>query len=201
LCPPGLLPRRSRRLRVRFGFCSPSLDGGLPLLLLFSPSRRSSSATFANRVAICACCAAVRASRSSVEGRIARRCHYHLDSHHAVTSQSDGPTRGSWAVTFGVVSTRCPLIGLSRRHLGPTSRPQRKPQSFTCLKMGSVAQRGNHGRFAAVALSLMREALTLLDVPEHARVAAHRRHAINGLSPQQPREPSPSRGVEEPGEP
>jgi len=36
-----MLPRRSRRLRVRFGFFSPSLKGGVPLLLLFSPSRRS----------------------------------------------------------------------------------------------------------------------------------------------------------------
>jgi hypothetical protein len=53
---------------------------------------------------------------------------------------------------------------------------------------------------AAVALSLMRQALTLLDAPEHAKVAAHLRQAINGLSPQQPREPSPSRGGEEPGE-
>src|SRR4051794_29348894 len=47
-CPPEGLPDASRRLRVRgsrLGFCSPSLDGGLPLLELFSPSRRSSSAT------------------------------------------------------------------------------------------------------------------------------------------------------------
>jgi hypothetical protein len=53
---------------------------------------------------------------------------------------------------------------------------------------------------AAVALSLMLEALRLLDGPEHARVAVHLRHAINELSPQKPQEPSPSRGVEDPGE-
>src|SRR5687767_4148906 len=47
-CPPDGLPDRSRRLRVRGsrgGLPNPSLDGGLPLLELFSPSRRSSSAT------------------------------------------------------------------------------------------------------------------------------------------------------------
>ena len=39
-----LLARASRRLLTRAGFFSPSLDGGLPLLLLFRPSRRSNSA-------------------------------------------------------------------------------------------------------------------------------------------------------------
>jgi hypothetical protein len=36
--------QRPRRLLTRGGFFSPSLDGGLPLLLLFKPRRRSSSA-------------------------------------------------------------------------------------------------------------------------------------------------------------
>ena len=40
----GLLPDGSRRLLTRRGFFSPSLDGGLPLLLLFNPRRRSNSA-------------------------------------------------------------------------------------------------------------------------------------------------------------
>jgi hypothetical protein len=53
----------------------------------------------------------------------------------------------------------------------------------------------------AVALSLMLEALRLLDGPEHARVATHLRHAINELSPERPQEPSPSRSMEDPGEP
>jgi hypothetical protein len=48
---------------------------------------------------------------------------------------------------------------------------------------------------AAVALSLMREALGLVDAPEHARAAAYLRHAINELSPERPEEPSPSRGA------
>ena len=52
---------------------------------------------------------------------------------------------------------------------------------------------------AAVALSLMREALTLLDAPEHARAAAHLRHAINELSSERPQEPSPFGGMEDPG--
>jgi hypothetical protein len=42
--PPVFLPDGSRRLLTRTGFRRPSLDGGLPLLLLFSPSRRSNSA-------------------------------------------------------------------------------------------------------------------------------------------------------------
>jgi hypothetical protein len=41
-----------------------------------------------------------------------------------------------------------------------------------------------------VVLSLLREALSLLDAPEHARIADHLRHAINELSRQQPRQPS-----------
>src|SRR4051812_33805402 len=54
-CPPGGLPDRSRRLRVRgsrLGLCSPSLHGGLPLLELFSPSRRSNSATCPSNTAM-----------------------------------------------------------------------------------------------------------------------------------------------------
>ena len=40
-----LAPDRSRRLLARAGFVSPSLDGGLPLFELFSPSRRSGTAS------------------------------------------------------------------------------------------------------------------------------------------------------------
>lgn len=54
---------------------------------------------------------------------------------------------------------------------------------------------------AAVALSLMLEALRLLDGPEHDRVAAHLRKAIDELSPEKPAEPPPSRGEKEPGGP
>ena len=56
LLPAGLRPDFSRRLPVRRRFCfpaggllSPSLDGGLPLLVLFRPSRRSSSSSRAAR--------------------------------------------------------------------------------------------------------------------------------------------------------
>src|SRR6516165_5767056 len=45
-CPPDFLPDGSRKLLTRGargGFFSPSLEGGLPLLVLFNPSRRSSS--------------------------------------------------------------------------------------------------------------------------------------------------------------
>jgi hypothetical protein len=55
----------------------------------------------------------------------------------------------------------------------------------------------DHIADAAVARSLILEALKLLDGPEHASAAAHLQHAINELSPRQPREPTPSPGVEE----
>jgi hypothetical protein len=64
-----LAPRRlihgSRKLRVRGGFFSPSLDGGLPLLVLFRPSRRSNSSIRAFKAAISAACAATSAISSS----------------------------------------------------------------------------------------------------------------------------------------
>ncbi|WFU74868.1 hypothetical protein [Bradyrhizobium sp. CB2312] len=52
---------------------------------------------------------------------------------------------------------------------------------------------------ASVALSLMREALGLLDGPEHLKAAAHLRDAINELAPQKRQEPSSSRGAQSPG--
>ena len=67
--PAGLLAGRFRRLLIRSGFFSPSLEGGLPLLLLFSPRRRSNSASrpisaaFSERsTAFSACNAAMAAS-------------------------------------------------------------------------------------------------------------------------------------------
>jgi hypothetical protein len=78
-CPPVFLPDGSRRLLTRAGFFSPSLDGGLPLLLLFSPSRRSNSAMRAISVVFCersnvisACNAAVTASLP--EAAVASSC-------------------------------------------------------------------------------------------------------------------------------
>jgi hypothetical protein len=63
------LPDGSRRLLTRGGFFSPSLDGGLPLLRLFSPRRRSNSANrpasaafSARSCAFSACKAAITAS-------------------------------------------------------------------------------------------------------------------------------------------
>ena len=58
-CPPGFLPEDPRRLDTRAGFFNPSLDGGLPLLELFRPSRRSSSATRATSAAMCDACASI----------------------------------------------------------------------------------------------------------------------------------------------
>jgi hypothetical protein len=59
--PPGFLPDGSRELRTRGGFFSPSLDGGLPPLLLSKPSQRSNSATRAFKAAISAACAWISA--------------------------------------------------------------------------------------------------------------------------------------------
>src|SRR5205823_7456809 len=64
-CPPDARPDGSRELLTRDGFLSPSLDGGLPLLELFNPSRRSSSAICAFKAAISAACAATSATNSS----------------------------------------------------------------------------------------------------------------------------------------
>jgi hypothetical protein len=69
--PPDGLFDGPRRLLVRAGrggFLSPSLDGGLPLLELFKPSRRSSSPIRAIRAAISAACAAISAISSSRDG-------------------------------------------------------------------------------------------------------------------------------------
>jgi hypothetical protein len=64
-CPPDPRPDPSRRLRVRCcrgGFWSPSLDGGLPLLVLLRARRRSSSANRAFNAAISAACRAISAA-------------------------------------------------------------------------------------------------------------------------------------------
>src|SRR5271154_2454685 len=52
-------PVGSRRLVVRVGLFSPSLDGGMALLLLSSPSRGSSSPTPATSAVFCANSAAL----------------------------------------------------------------------------------------------------------------------------------------------
>ena len=69
-CPPDGLSDGSRKLVTRGGFLSPSLDGGLPLLELFNPSRRSSSALRAFRAAISAACALISAISSSRVGSL-----------------------------------------------------------------------------------------------------------------------------------
>src|SRR5450755_160180 len=69
--PEGLFdgPRRLLVRAARGGFLSPSLDGGLPLLELFNPSRRSSSARRAFSAAISAAWAATSAISSSCDGQ------------------------------------------------------------------------------------------------------------------------------------
>jgi hypothetical protein len=60
---PAFCPMVHAKLRIRGGFFSPSLGGGLPLL--FRPSRRSSSATRAFKAAISAACVRISAIRPS----------------------------------------------------------------------------------------------------------------------------------------
>jgi hypothetical protein len=66
--PARRLVRWLAQTSDRGGLLSPSLDGGLPLLELFNPSRRSSSAIRASRAAILAACAAISAINSSRDG-------------------------------------------------------------------------------------------------------------------------------------
>ena len=61
-----LSPDGSRKLVVRSGFFSPSLDGGLPLLELSNPSRRSSSATRASKLLMISSLAAISASSRAI---------------------------------------------------------------------------------------------------------------------------------------
>lgn len=65
-CPPDFLPEASRRLLIRRGFFSPSLDGGLPLLLLSRPRRRSSSAMRVCSVTMWSCCWVLRAINAAI---------------------------------------------------------------------------------------------------------------------------------------
>ena len=119
-CPPGFLPDGSRKLLTRGGFLSPSLDGGLPLLLLFSPRRRSNSAICARNAAISAacpaCCASSSAMRSSFESwsravrstdsfESTRRSHVNRILHPCPASRHNTRTpacdRVSWTVGLG----------------------------------------------------------------------------------------------------
>src|SRR5271166_4815183 len=103
-CPPVLLPDVSRRLLVREGFLlSPSLDGGLPLLPLFRPRRRSSSATRAASAAMTSRCAA-----ASPDGARSSGSECESDGGNDIESLTHAPSRVSsadqrpdtWAVTF-----------------------------------------------------------------------------------------------------
>ena len=94
------LPDDARRLLTRGSFFSPSLEGGWPLLLLFNPRRRSSSASrpvsaatsarsnaFSARKASITRFAAHRGSTVVSRGCVVGQCHRHVDSYSAVTCQ------------------------------------------------------------------------------------------------------------------
>ena len=68
--PARRLVRRFAQARHPRRLLDPSLDGGLPLLELFNPSRRSSSAIRALRTAISAACALISAISSSRVGSL-----------------------------------------------------------------------------------------------------------------------------------
>jgi hypothetical protein len=91
-------PDDSRRLLTRGGFFSPSLDGGLPLLLLFNPSRRSSSANRYQRGIFGPQCldgrfAARRGSDVALGASVVGRCHRHVAPYSAMTCQWPPSTR------------------------------------------------------------------------------------------------------------
>src|SRR5208282_1247829 len=116
-CPPVLLPDVSRRLLVRAGFLfSPSLDGGLPLLPLFRPRRRSSSATRAVSAAMTSRCATFcssnvamisRSAAASPDGALSSGSEWESDGGNDIESLTHAPSRLSsadqrpdtWAVT------------------------------------------------------------------------------------------------------
>src|SRR5262249_48664674 len=110
-CPPVFLPERSRRLVVRGGFFNPSLEGGLPLLLLFNPRRRSSSAT-----------RALAAASSPFNATICEQqlnlLNQPLDVGGSLhpTLESDSPLRHQLLHTTRVNSPHCPpeRTGISR---------------------------------------------------------------------------------------
>src|SRR5271163_4197825 len=137
-CPPGFLPDGSRKLLTRGGFLSPSLDGGLPLLLLFSPRRRSNSAICARNAAISAacpaCCASSSAMRSSFESwpravrstdsfESTRRSHVNRILHPCPASRHNTRTpacdRVSWTVGLGTWAVT------GRLTMGPAVRRRR----------------------------------------------------------------------------
>ena len=121
-CPPGLRPDLRRWLWVRrdFGFFSPS-EGGLPLLRLFRPRRRSNSSTRSMRRETCSSRSQAFSSRRR-SSRAARRlgiAHVVVESFSAIpvnplefpTSYASTPwphsiNQTTWAVTKSCRSFR-----------------------------------------------------------------------------------------------
>jgi hypothetical protein len=67
------LPDGSRRLLTRDGFFSPSLDGGLPRLRLFSPRRRSKSANRPSSAAFSARSCTISARKAAITAALLAR--------------------------------------------------------------------------------------------------------------------------------
>src|SRR5271166_2493480 len=113
---PFVRPSFCRTFRAGFSF-SPSLDGGLPLLPLFRPRRRSSSATRAASAAMTSRCAPFcssnvamisRSAAASPDGALSSGSECESDGGNDIESLTHAPSRVSsadqrpdtWAVTF-----------------------------------------------------------------------------------------------------
>jgi len=160
-CPPGFLPDAARRLLIQTDFASPSLDGGLPLLLLFSPSRRSSSASCAACLARRVSCSARRApsakssamsssfERSSstvgstdfLESVASRRVNQNVGRGYRRPTNprraSHRPPPETWAVTSS--RKRASNVCLLRAALGITTGPSRTiPRYDTVVRVRNI---------------------------------------------------------------
>src|SRR6267154_5575614 len=101
--PPGALPDGLRKLLTRAGFLNPSLDGGLPLLELSSPSRRSKSATRGRQSRDLR-----RLRRNQRNEVFPRRFDRRVPIHRILESETDPAVhenlKATWAVTFAVTA-------------------------------------------------------------------------------------------------
>src|SRR3954467_1832660 len=105
-CPPVCLPDGCRRLPIRGGFVSPSLDGGLPLLPLFSPRRRSNSAIRSRNPAISAAWRVSCASTSSISSPFVSS----LRAARSIEALNRQPGAASNKIYVDIIATRSPIV-------------------------------------------------------------------------------------------
>src|SRR3954469_18933636 len=105
-CPPVCLPDGCRRLPTRGGFFNPSLDGGLPLLPLFSPTWRSNSAIRSRSAAISAAWRVSCASNSSIRSPFVSL----LRAVRSIVSLNRQPGAASNKIYADIVATRSSIV-------------------------------------------------------------------------------------------